>query len=234
MGIKQKIIWRPIKSDQYIREIVPKKTIFIHHTAGSASPFGVLKWWNETKTRVGTAFVIAGKPYRQSHNWKDGDLVQAFSSKYWAWHLGVRKSNMPPGSERSKILNAQAVGIELCNWGWLVQREGEFRSYTNVVIPKDEVEDFGYNKWRGHRYYHKYTDAQIETLRELLVYLGKTYDIPLCYKGDQIFDLDQRAFEGESGIWTHTSVRAGGEKGKTDCSPQPHLIRMLKEVGGTL
>lgn len=233
MGIKQKIIWRPIKSDQYFREIVPKKTIYIHHTAGSSSPYGVLRWWNQTEVRTGTAFIIAGKPTRPSHNWKDGDLVQAFSSKYWAWHLGVNNSNMPPGSEDRTILNSQAIGIELCNWGHLTLRDGKFRTYTNQTIPVNELIDFGDEPYRDHRYYHKYTNAQIETLRELLLYLGDTYNIPLCYKGDQIFDLDQRAFEGESGIWTHTSVRAGGERGKTDCCPAPNLIRMLKEVGGT-
>jgi len=233
MSIKQKIIWRPLKHDQYFREAVPKRTIYLHHTAGNSNPYGVLKWWGQTKVKTGTAFVIAGKPTRSWHDWKDGDLIQAFSSKYWAWHLGVNNSNMPPGSEDRTILNAQAIGIELCNWGYLTLRNGKFYSYTNSVIPADEVEDFGMMEYRGYRYYHRYTDAQIETLRELLLYLGEAYDIPLCYKGDQMFDLDQRAFEGESGVWTHTSVRAGGEKGKTDCSPQLHLIKMLKEVGGT-
>ena len=97
-GNQEKIIWRPLKRDQYFREAVPKKTIFIHHTAGTASPFGVIRYWNQTKAKVGTAFIIAGKPIRSDHNWKDGDLVQAFSSKYWGWHLGVNNSNMPPGS----------------------------------------------------------------------------------------------------------------------------------------
>lgn len=232
MSILNKIIWKPLQNNQYIREAVPKKTIYIHHTAGSASPYGVLKWWNKTPARVGTAFIIGGKPTRRSHNWKDGELIQAFSSKYWAWHLGVKKSVMPPSSESSRLLNSQSIGIELCNWGYLEKRGGRFYTYINSVIPSNEVVTID-PAYRGHRYWHRYTDAQIETLQELIEYLAQTYDIPTCYKGDQMFELDLRAFEGESGIWTHTSVRAGGEKGKTDCSPQPHLIDMLKRVGGT-
>jgi hypothetical protein len=190
----------------------------------------VIKWWNETKERVGTAFIIGGKPTRARHNWKDGELVQAFSSKYWAYHLGLKKSNMPPGSERSKILNAQAIAIEICSWGYLTRRDdGRFYTYVNSVVPNDEVIDLGY-EYRGHRYWHAYTDDQLSVLGELVSYLGDKYSIPLCYKGDTMFELDMRAFEGESGVWTHTSVR----QDKTDCSPQPKLVKLFKEVGGTL
>lgn len=228
MSITDKLVWKPLPRSQYKREVVAKKTIYIHHTAGSASPYGVLNWWNETPERVGTAFVIGGKPTRPNHTWKDGELVQAFSSKYWAWHLGLKKSNMPPGSESSRILNAQAVAVEICNWGYLELRDGRFHTYVNSVVTDDEVIDLG-SEYRGHRYWHRYTDAQIIMLEELIEYLASTYDIPTCYKGDQMFELDLRAFEGEAGVWTHTSVRAD----KTDCSPQPHLIEMLKRVGGT-
>lgn len=228
MSINNKIVWSPLNAGQYIREAVAKKSIYIHHTAGSASPQGVLRWWNETKTRVGTAFVIGGKPTRASHTWEDGELVQAFSSKYWAYHLGLKKANMPPGSASSRDLNSQAIGIELCNWGYLTKRDGKFYTYVNSVVPEDEVITLDW-KYRGHYHWHRYTDAQITILEELIVAMADKYEIPTCYKGDQMFELDMRAFENEPGIWTHTSVRAD----KTDCSPQPHLIEMLKRVGGT-
>lgn len=228
MSITDKLVWKPLPRNQYNRKVTPKRTIFLHHTAGSASPYGVLNWWNETPEKVGTAFVIGGKPTRPNHKWKDGELVQAFSSKYWAWHLGLKKSNMPPGSESSKILNAQAIAVELCNWGYLTLQNGKFYTYVNSVVTDDEVIDLGF-EYRGHRYWHRYTDAQIVMLEELIEYLAPTYDIPTCYKGDQMFELDMRAFEGEPGIWTHTSVRAD----KTDCYPAPNLIEVLKRVGGT-
>jgi len=229
MSILEKIKWTPLASDQYIREVVPKTTIYLHHTAGSADPYGVLRWWNETSERVATAFVIGGKPTRPSHKWTDGELVQVFSSKYWAYHLGLKQSNLPPGSLSSKDLNAQAIAIEICNWGYLERRaDGKFYTYVNSAVPADEVLDLGHD-WRGHRYWHRYTDAQVEICRELCAYLADKNHIPTCYKGDAMFELDIRAFQGEPGIWTHASVRPD----KTDCSPQPHLIEMLKELGGT-
>ena len=229
MSILQKIVWSPLQEGQYIREAVPKNAIYIHHTAGSASPQGVKRWWNETSARVGTAFIIGGRPTRASHTWKDGELVQVFSSKYWAYHLGLKKSNMPPGSASSRDLNSKSIGIELCSWGYVDKRDdGKFYTYVNSVIPDDEVVDLGY-KWRGYRYWHAYTDNQLSILGELLTYLGGKYNIPLCYKGDAIFDLDMRAFEGMPGIFTHASCRSD----KTDCYPDPRLIRLLKDIGGT-
>ena len=226
MSIVNRIKWTPLKDDQYYREEVQKKTIYLHHTAGSSSPAGAIKWWNETPERVATAFVIGGKPTRPSDDWKDGDLYQAFSSKYWAYHLGLKQEHLPPGSESSKLLNAQAIGIEICSWGWLTQKDGKYTSWANAVVPAQDVISLDY---RGQRYWEAYTDAQLETLRELLLYLGDKFEIPLCYKGDAMFDLDMRAFRGEPGVWTHTSVR----KDKTDCYPDPRLIKMLKEIGGT-
>ena len=228
MSILQKIKWTPLESGQYIREAVPKTTIYVHHTAGSANPYGVLRWWNETPDRVATAFVVGGKPTRPSHKWTDGELVQAFSSKFWAYHLGLKQSNLPPGSASTRDLNAQSIGIEICNWGWLDYRDGKFYTYVNSVVPADEVITLDI-PYRGNLHWHRYTDAQIQTCRELIEYLADKFNIPTCYKGDQMFELDMRAFEGEPGIWTHTSVRTD----KTDCSPQPNLIKMLKEIGGT-
>jgi len=228
MSIVDKIKWSPIDSDQYVREETSKTTIYIHHTAGSADPYGVLRWWNETPERVATSFVIGGKPTRSNHKWTDGELVQAFSSKYWAYHLGLKQSNLPPGSLGSKELNAQAIGIEICNWGYLTYKDGQFYTYVNSIIPADEVITLD-KPYKGYEHWHKYTDAQLQVCKELVVYMANKYNIPTCYKGDQMFELDMRAFEGEPGIWTHTSVRTD----KTDCSPQSAFVKMLKDIGGT-
>ena len=218
MSILDKIVWKPLASDQYCREETFKNTIYVHHTAGNSNPYSVLRWWAEEPSPVATSFVIGG----------DGTLVQAFSSKYWAYHLGLKKSNMPPGSESSRVLNNQAIGIEICNWGWLKYNDGKFYTYVNSTIPEEDVIVLT-TPYRNYKYWHKYTDAQLKVCAELIQFLAGKFNIPMCYKGDQMFELDIRAFKGEPGIWTHTSVR----QDKTDCSPQPNLIKMLKGVGGT-
>ena len=79
--------------------------------------------------------------------------------------------------------------------------------------------------YKGYKYYHNYTDAQIESTRQLLVYWGELYNIPLTYNKD-IFDLTPRAYKGEAGVFTHNSVRPD----KVDVYPHPKLIEMLKSL----
>ena len=50
-------------------------------------------------------------------------------------------------------------------------------------------------------------------------------NIPLKYNPD-IWDVTTRALKGESGVYTHNSVRYD----KVDVSPQPKLIEMLQSL----
>lgn len=226
--VKPLIHWLPVGTGSYYAEEIPKTTIYLHHTAGNADPAGVIKFWNSMANHVATAFVIGGNP-RLNTSWNDGDLYQCFSSKHWAYHLGLHEETMPPGHVSNKIINAQAVAIEICNWGPLTLRNGQYLTYLNGVIPAAEVTDLG-TSYRGFQYWHKYTDAQLATVKLLLLYLTQKYNIPRAYKGDRMFTVIPEALGGnESGIWTHTSVR----QDKTDCYPDPRLIAILKEVAAT-
>ena len=79
--------------------------------------------------------------------------------------------------------------------------------------------------YKGYKHWYKYTDAQIESTRQLLVYLCETYDIPKEYR-PEIFGLDKEAFKNTKGIYTHNSVR----KDKSDIYPCPRMIEMLKNL----
>ena len=79
--------------------------------------------------------------------------------------------------------------------------------------------------FKGYFLWEKYTDKQIESLRQLVVYLCETYDIPKDYN-DDIWDLSKRAMRGDDGIFTHNSVR----KDKSDMYPCPRVIEMLKSL----
>ncbi|MFW6226355.1 MAG: peptidase C14 caspase catalytic subunit P20, partial [bacterium] len=81
------------------------------------------------------------------------------------------------------------------------------------------------NGYRGYYYYEKYTDDQIKTTGELLLYWNKTYDIPLDYN-DNMWEVNDDALGGKRGIWSHTSYR----NDKSDVHPQPELIEMLKTL----
>ena len=94
--------------------------------------------------------------------------------------------------------------------------------YVNSVdVPVQHYPD----GFRGFKYFEKYTDAQIRTLGELLLYWNKRYNIPLDYHND-MWRESYSAKIGHSGIWSHVSFRSN----KSDCHPQPELIEMLKTI----
>ncbi len=220
-----------LTADQYFREdcSAVKKQIVLHHTAGGSNPINVVHGWQFNSERVGTPFIIAGKPSKNDTH-KDGEIFQAFGSKYYAWHLAFSKStNKVPAAYHSSIketaLAKASIGIEICNWGQLVKdASGVFRNYVNGIVPTEEVVTLS-TPFRGFLYYHKYSDAQLASVKDLVIYLCDKYKIPKTYNAD-MFDINVKALDGTAGIWSHTSYRSD----KNDISPQPNIIKMLQEI----
>ena len=208
--------------NSFSKKIYLKKQIVLHHTISGDGVDGDIRTWENDKTVVGTCIIIdrAGTPW------------QLFSSKYWAWHLGVGR----------KVLDSHSIGIELDNWGWLIPGDGTVKKFNyppknvrtemgkyyayygnSVAVPLQHYPD----GFRGYNYYEKYSHNQIQTLGELILYWNLKYDIPLDYNED-MWDVSQRALSGTPGIWTHVSYRPTPQK--SDCHPQPELIEMLKTL----
>ena len=129
----------------------------------SGNAKNVIKQWNTKSERIGTAFVID----------REEIIHQAFSSAFWAHHLGPVEIN-------KTILNNQSIGIELCSWGLLTKKNDKYYNAYSQEIPSEEV--IIYQKlFRGSFYYQKYTDKQLDSLRNLVVYLFDAYGIPKTY-----------------------------------------------------
>jgi len=203
-----------LKESQYFAEESAKTQIYLHHTAGNGNAEAVSRYWNGTSDRVATAFVVG----------QDGLIVQCFSSKHWAWHLGISKAEFKGQGAKYQNLDKASVGIEVCNWGYLKEKDGKFYNYVNTRVPESMVTTLD-EPFKGFKHWYKYTDAQIESTRQLLVYLCDTYNIPREYRA-QIFSLDKEAFKGTPGIYTHNSVR----KDKSDIYPCPRMIQMLEKL----
>lgn len=210
-------------SAQYFSKEVTKKQIYLHHTAGNADPFGVFRDWATTDTRVATCVVVGGKPKADS-NWIDGEVVQGFSSKLYAYHLGLKESVFEQNNIPYDYLDEMSIGIEICNWGQLTLKNGVYYNYVNKEVAPNNVITLD-TPHRGYKYYHAYTDAQIVAVKELLILWRDKYNIPIGYNPD-IFDICPRALRAEKGVFTHNSVRTD----KVDISPQPKMIEMLKSL----
>jgi N-acetyl-anhydromuramyl-L-alanine amidase AmpD len=224
MSILDKITMIEFPASQYLDKEFKKIQCVVHHTASGNSPYGVIDYWKGNSDRVGTPFLITRDT---TSHFSCGSIVQLFGSNRGIWHLGVSSKDLIAGGKTSLELNMQSIGIELLNYGYLIERNGKFITYDGTIIPDADIVDLG-TPFRGYRYYHKYLDCQLETARELLLYLCDRYDIDKSFKGEEIFNVDKRALKGESGIFTHVSYRKSPEK--FDCFPQRELIQMLSSL----
>jgi N-acetyl-anhydromuramyl-L-alanine amidase AmpD len=201
-------------ASQYYKEEHPKKQIYLHHTAGNSSAEQVFSGWSSNGDRIATCVAISG----------DGTIVQGFSSKHWAYHLGIKQNMFAAQGLPFIHLDKLSIGIEVCNWGQLTVKDGLFYNYVNRVVPNDQVCELD-KPFKGFKFYHNYTDAQIDSVKELLLLWNNKYGIPISYN-DDIWDITKRALSGQSGVFTHNSVR----RDKVDVYPHPKLIEMLKSL----
>lgn len=205
----------PLDENQYIRQEWSKKQIYLHHTVGGPDGKRDIDNWNRNKARIGTAVCIS----------RDGTIVQAFSSRYWAYHLGLKESAFDSKGLPYVSLDKISIGIELCSYGPLKLEDGKFKNVYGTVVDDSEVIELD-KPWRGWgTHWHKYTDEQIESTRKLLLFWGQRYNIPLEYNED-IWDVTMRALMAEPGVYTHCSVRYD----KSDIYPDPRVIEMLKSL----
>lgn len=230
LDLKKDLIQVDFPDDQYHKIETTKKQIYLHHTVSGQGTNGDLNYWRSTADRIGTAVIV---------DWKGG-IYQCFSTKYWASHLGItsdflKSKGFADYATRNKILNEQSIGIEIDAWGGLIKSKGLWypakkdettgKLVANIKagqIVNVQEYPIGY---RGFYGFEKYTDAQLESVRKLLVYWSNKFNIPLKYD-EGMWDISMKALSGEPNVWTHCSVRPD----KSDCHKQPELIDMLKSL----
>lgn len=211
------IATHPLPKGQFIETAAKKVAIVLHHTAGGHHPKWTIDAWARDPQRIATAYVIGGISTTDNSSAYDGMICEAFNPKWYAFHLGVKGS---------PFLDQITIGIEICNYGWLRFANGVFYNYVNKPVPSSQVYDLG-AEWRGYRYWHAYTDTQLNATRELLLSLSATFGINVRKKWtSQSFDISKDALRGQPGLWTHGNYR----RDKTDCSPQKPLIDMLNSL----
>jgi N-acetyl-anhydromuramyl-L-alanine amidase AmpD len=174
-----------LSKDQYVSgHRTEKKQIIIHHTVSGNGVAGDVAWWNQTKSRIATHFIIS----------REGEVFQCFPIENWGYHVYVKS----PGNKIEQKYRANghtydkhSVGIELDSWGGLTLKNGKL---FNAVGREFKGEHIKYDNYRGYQFFEKYTDKQIEALRELLTYLGDVLKIPI-WADETIFDINKKALE---------------------------------------
>lgn len=202
----------------YFKGPVPKKWIFLHHTAGGDNPYQVADMWaRDNRGNVATEYILGGQAVNGKSTKYDGELIQCFPEGGYGWHTGTGNS----------VMHRNSIGIEVCCMGQIVN------GLTYVNTPADPKQVIKLAKpFRGFQYWHDYSDAQIDALKNWILFLAEKYDIDprvglvqyVKAKGADGFDvLDVAKAESTPGMYSHTNVM----RGKVDMYPHPLLIDML-------
>jgi len=224
---------------EFIKGPYDKHWMFLHHTAGWENPFKtVTNWANDSRGPVATEFVIGGQSIKGTASKYDGTLVKCFPDKAMGWHLGT--GNHP--------MHRESVGVELCNFGQLTKGgyykraagkktfitfdPDEYYTYVGGRVEKEQVVILD-KEFRGYKAWHRYSDKQVSTLKELIQDVAERDNIDMkkglqemiISKGAHIaFDFcDLQYVRNHPGMWTHANVR----KGKVDLFPQPEIVDMI-------
>tara|TARA_R110002074_G_scaffold260769_2_gene433099 strand:+ start:1349 stop:2224 length:876 start_codon:yes stop_codon:yes gene_type:complete len=206
-----------LPTDEYMTGSKPEY-IFLHHTAGWNNPYRTINHWaNDKRGKVATEFVLGGQSIKGNDNQYDGELVQCMPQGGWGWHLGTGRS----------FMHKNSVGIEVNNFGWI--KNG--KTYAGTIADPNQIITLA-KPFRGHKTWHRYSDKQIEVLRDWILWVGERDNIDvraglpalIKEKGADAFEFNQDVLDGKhKGLWTHSNVR----KTKTDMFPQPELMDML-------
>jgi len=204
--------------DEYKHGPVKYEYLFLHHTAGWHNPYKCIEYWDRDNGTIATEWVMGGPSVKGNNEVYDGELVQCFPQGNYAWHLG---------KNGSQHMHVHSVGIEICNFGYVV----DGKTYAGTKVADSQIVTLK-EEFRGHKTWHRYSDKQIEQLEKWMKFIGERDGIDIRAglpslikeKGAAAFEFNEDAYYGKvKGTWTHTNTR----KDKFDLFPQQELMDML-------
>jgi len=204
--------------DEYKHGPVNYEYLFLHHTAGWHNPYKCVEYWDMDNGTIATEWVMGGPSVKGNDERYDGELLQCFPEGNYAWHLG---------KNGSQHMHVHSVGIEICNFGYVVNG----KTYAGTQVADSQIVTLK-EEFRGHKTWHRYSDKQIEQLEKWMKFIGERDGIDIRAglpalikeKGAAAFEFNEDAYYGKvKGTWTHTNTR----KDKFDLFPQQELMDML-------
>lgn len=144
-------------------------TIIIHYTAGGNGQASA-KYLCKDSVKASAHLVIS----------RDGKIYQLVPFNIIAWHAGVSSYNGRTG------FNKYAIGIEIDNAGVLEKRGDKFFSWFGKEYNKNQVIKAKHRNEKTERYWHTYTQEQIETVEQICSLLIEKYNIKTILGHEEI------------------------------------------------
>lgn len=229
--IKEKFL----PTGQYLAGPTKKEWFFLHHTAGWHNPYATIDAWaNDDRGAVATEFVLGGPSIKGNEDKFDGEVVRCIPNNGYGWHLGTGNN----------VMHRNSIGVEVCNFGqltkggyykgtaWVKLNPDKFYTYVGTEAHPSQIVELS-QPFRGFKFWHKYSDKQIESLKDLILYVADKHAIDvrkglielIKKEGEfKAFDkMDVAMCTNTKGMWSHTNVL----RGKVDMFPQEELVQML-------
>lgn len=135
-------------------------TIILHYTAGRSAQSSVKTLCNP-KTKASAHLVVG----------RDGSVFQLIPFNRIAWHAGRSAYGNRIG------FNKYSLGIEIDNAGILSECVNGYTSWFGKVYPESEVMRAVHRNQTEPKYWHIYSEEQIERVYDICLLLSETYAI---------------------------------------------------------
>jgi len=156
------------KNQQLFTQNLPD-TIIIHFTVGSTAKSSA-EWLARDDVKASAHLVIG----------RDGKIFQLVPFNTVAWHAGESSYGNRTG------FNKYSIGIELDNAGALTKTGNSYISSFGKVYPESEAVLAKHRNEEVERYWHTFTEIQIQTCTDICIALIAKYGIKTILGHEEI------------------------------------------------
>ncbi len=140
-------------------ELIPQYLV-LHYTAGESARSSI-NWLTNPESKA-SAHIVLGR---------DGSICQLAPFNVKTWHAGVSQWDGLSG------LNSYAIGIEMDNAGPLKKIGDRYQAWFGTMYEQSEVLYAKHRLDQEPRWWHAYTEAQIQRALELSRLLVRHYQL---------------------------------------------------------
>jgi N-acetylmuramoyl-L-alanine amidase len=138
----------------------PPDTIILHYTAGG-SPESAIQTFKNPLSKASAHLIVA----------RNGVITQMVPFNKIAWHAGESQYEGRTG------FNKFSIGIEIDNAGLLEKRGDKYISWFGRTYPENDVVYAVHRNEFSSRYWHLYTEVQIEQVENICHLLMEYYPV---------------------------------------------------------
>jgi hypothetical protein len=221
-------LYIPLSPANFVSYKTNKIGITKHHTVSDGNPKTVIRVWNEDQRGAVATHYVLGREMVNGSKEYDGLLVQCLPLDNFAFHVLMQRMGF--SDKHNQFINQSYIGFEFCSWGCLDYRGGKFYVLNSEIeVPAYQVCELK-TPFRTYKYWHKYTDAQLQRFKKAALDLNKLLGLKLqtdkALNITDWFELSWDAMAARRKLTTHTNF----EYGKFDMFPQPELLETIEDI----